>query len=277
MSSLDPIAKAIDEQRADEVPLREQLLWRIERLAGADLTEPPVTACFSEVLSAFEPSILSLNLIPNQCGIDPADGGSIRFGGVLRAGEDQLIGLIQRRLMVGNGYAIHERLYLLAEARGRGINVVSLQGAFDLYDQIGIDRVILAAALDTGRWHWARVGFEFLLESDREAVRRWVSGALKALQIGDLRVDRYTSTAQFARMGGSRKISLGALAEALPRERRRIEKIALGNNLDLGESIDLGRALMLTGPPWWGVLELNGPGRQAFKAYADRKFPPQTP
>ena len=170
--------------------------------------------------------------------------------------------------MLRDGYAIHEVLILEEEVRGRGVSAVVLKRSFELYDQLGFQIVILEADM-TGKWHWARLGFDFVLDSDLANVRNWTERALAALRITGLRVEGYTSAAQFARMGGARKVSIGSLASALPAaERPRIERTAAENGLALDEEIALARALMICGPKWFGRLELNGPGRVAFEAYA---------
>ena len=49
-------------------------------------------------------------------------------------------------------------------------------------------------------------------------------------------------------------------------------KIAAANDLPLERRIELGRAVMITGPAWFGRLDLRGPERAAFNAYAAAKI-----
>lgn len=251
--------------------LNEELRRRIEQLGGhADFGDAAICDAFSEVLAAFEPPGFTLVPIPDRCAIDSEDGGSIVIGGRLYAG-DKFLGLLQRRLMLERGFAIHELLHLEQGARGYGVSAVCLKRCFGLYDELGLKMVLLQADM-TGKWHWARVGFEFVLDKEREIVGSWTERALAALGIANLRVDGYDSAAQFARMGGARLLALESLAAAIPAERVRFRQIATENGLEMGDEIALARALMLCGPTWFGALELKGPGRVAFETYANAKI-----
>jgi hypothetical protein len=270
VASLKSILKEVEERRRRGDPLREQLLWRIEALSPhGGFEKAEIRDAFSEVFCAFEPPGFDLKPDLSLCVIDP-DTGGIVIGGTLCAGGQEL-GIIQRRLMLKEAYAIHEILILKDQFRGRGISVVSLKRSFEFYDQLGMRAVILEADM-TGKWHWARVGFDFILDKDLKHVRDWTERALKALNITELRVENYQSAAQFARMGGVRKLSFSQLGVALPPERLRIQRIAGENGLDSDTEVPLARVLMLCGPKWFGQLELSGPGRVAFDSYAEAKF-----
>lgn len=275
MTGLEQVLAEVQRRRLGGGSLREQLAWRIDALLPhGNLADAPIRDAFSEVFDAFAPPGFELVPDPDLCQIDAASGGSIVIGGNLFAGGIEL-GLIQRRLMLADGYAIHEVLILKSEVRGFGVSAVLLKRCFEFYDQLGFDLVILEADM-TGKWHWARLGFDFLLERDLENVRNWTTRALVALGIESLRVDGYSSAAQFARMGGTRKVALADLARCLPPERPRIERIAGENGLQPEDEIAIARALMICGPKWFGRLELRGPGRVAFKAYAQAKIQPGT-
>jgi hypothetical protein len=269
--SLDSVLKEVAKRRRGSESLRDQLLWRAEALAPhGNFSDAKIREAFREVIEAFQPPGFELRLDPDLCVMDPKVGSIVIGGNLWADGLD--LGLIQRRLMLRDQYAIHEVFILKEFARGRGVSSVSLKRCFTFYDGLGFSDVILEADM-TGKWHWARVGFDFVLDKDRENVRNWTIRSLNALKIEGLRVEGYTSAAQFARMGGTRKLSLGGVARALPAaERGRVARIASENGLALDEEIELARALMLCGPRWFGRLELQGPGRVAFDTYARAKI-----
>jgi hypothetical protein len=150
--------------------------------------------------------------------------------------------------------------------------VALLLASFALYDKLGFREVQLQAAMETGRWYWARVGFEFIRDEDARLVREWAAKVVEATGIRGLRIDRYTAAAQFARMGGRRKLSLARIADAMPSRAGAIRKIAAANDLPMDRGIELGRAVMITGPAWFGRLDLDGPERAAFNAFAAAKM-----
>jgi hypothetical protein len=66
---------------------------------------------------------------------------------------------------------------------------------------------------------------------------------------------------QFARLGEPSVISFDALADALPHRRDAYEDIARDNGLGIHDPIPFGRIVLITGPSWWGCLDLKGPDR----------------
>jgi len=261
----------IEVQRRRGEPLREQLLWRIDVLGGdVDVGDPVNQDAFREVWDAFTLPGTTLDPAAGECRASTDDGGTILVKALIYHGSD-VLGFVQRRLLLDRTIAIHETLVIQPPFRGRGLNLALLAKSFDLYDELGIREVWLQAGLATGRWHWARVGFEFARADDLRAVKDWAEKVLQAAGIQGLRVDRYTSALQFARMGGNRQIALESIAAALPQSRQRVEGAARGNGLAMDEPIALARAVMITGPSWYGRLDLQGPGRAVFRAHLRAK------
>ncbi len=261
----------IQAQRARGEPLGEQLLWRIKALgADVDIGDPANQDAFREVWSAFNLPGTTLDAAAGECRATLDDGGTILVKAFIYHGGN-VLGFVQRRLLLGRAIVIHEGLVIEPPYRGRGLNLALLNQSFDFYDEVGIREVWLEAGLATGRWHWARVGFEFAQPKDLQAVKDWVEKVLKAVGIRGLRVDRYTSALQFARMGGNRQIALETIAAAIPASRERIEAAAAGNDLEMDQPIALARAVMITGPTWLGRLDLQGPGRAVFRAHLQEK------
>jgi GNAT superfamily N-acetyltransferase len=261
------------------VSLREQILWRTGELtSGQSIDLGEKIEHFPEVKEAFSIDGFKTKLLPKSAE-DPGskasleDGGSLLLTGLIHTPPPgpRMVAIFKRRLQLDLGWAIHEYLEVKPEFRGQGINLQLLRRSFDFYDALGLESVHLKASLATGRWHWARVGFEFHREHDRDAVRDWAVSVCEALKITGLSVENYSSAAQLVRMGGNRTASLEEIADAMPAERSRLEELAAANELAFNARLDLGRAVMLSGPDWMGRLELGGPSRVAFGIYADGK------
>jgi GNAT superfamily N-acetyltransferase len=263
---------ALKRQRASKRPLREQLLERIRLIGGEiDLASDGNRKAFAEVWDGLSIPRIDLAPVQGECWASLEEGGTIVVKALIYF-EGEPIGMIQRRLAFGRRLAVHELLFLGPSVRGRGLSVALLLASFDLYDRLEFREVQLEAAMETGRWFWARVGFEFIRDEDARLVREWAIAVIKATEVRGLRVDCYTAAGQFARMGGRRKLSLGRIAEAMPLKAAEIEQIAAANGLRLTQRIELGRAVMITGPAWFGRLDLKGPERAAFNAYAAAKI-----
>lgn len=253
------------------MPLREQLVERIEIIGERIELDESNRDLFREVWEGLSIPRIHLKPVEGECWTAPIDGGTVVAKALIQL-EGQPIGIIQRRLVLGRRIALHELLFLGPSVRGQGLSIAFLLASFTLYDELGLREVQLQAAMETGRWYWARVGFEFIRDEDARLVRDWAAEVLEATEIRGLRIDRYTAAGQFARMGGRRKLSLARIAEAMPSKGGMVEKIAAANNLPLTRRIELGRAVMITGPAWFGRLDLNGPERAAFNAYAAAKM-----
>lgn len=247
------------------------MIERIDILGGTVELDDDNREAFREVWDGLSIPRVDLASIDEECWAGPQDGGTIVIKAVIRL-DGQPVGIIQRRLMLERRIALHELLFLGPLVRGQGLSVALLMASFALYDKLEFREVQLQAAMETGRWYWARVGFEFIRDEDARVVRDWAETVIEAAGIRGLRPDRYKAAGQFARMGGRRRLSLGRIAAAMPERAERIEKIAAANDLPLDRRIELGRAVMITGPAWFGRLDLRGPERAAFNAYAAGKI-----
>jgi GNAT superfamily N-acetyltransferase len=234
---------------------------------------------FPELVDAFTLPGLETVLVGAEHGghvkskVNLEGEGWVRVTGVLRTpAPHRLVGGFRRRLAFDPEIAVHEHLVLEPEFRGRGLGLRFVQRALPLYDSLGLRRIHLQAALETGRWYWAHMGFDFFPPGGCDAVRDWAVGLCAALGHDDLRPDQYHSARQFARMGGARRLSLEEIAEAVPERREKIEKVATKNGHAMDERLAFGRAVLLTGPQWDGHLELRGAPRLAFEAAASEKL-----
>jgi hypothetical protein len=267
----EELQAALKRQRRSVMLLREQLIERIEILGGTVELDEANRAVFREVWDGLAIPRVDLAPIDEECWAGSEDGGTIVVKAVIRL-DGQPVGIIQRRLMLERRIALHELLFLGPLVRGQGLSVALLMASFALYDKLGFREVQLQAAIETGRWYWARVGFEFIRDEDARVVRDWACAVIDATGVRALRPDRYKAAGQIARMGGRRRLSLGRIAEMMPARSERIAKIAAASDLPLDRRIELGRAVMITGPPWFGRLDLRGPERAAFNAYAAAKI-----
>jgi GNAT superfamily N-acetyltransferase len=269
--------REVTRQRRNGTPLREQLLWRIEALtSGQSIDLGEHIEDFPEVRKAFSIPYMQFGLAPGKCVASLEDGGYLKLIGYLYTEtptEFYPVAEFKRKVYLDQQYADHRWLKVEPPFRGRGLSSALLLRSFDFYRDLGLNGVELEAGMETGKWHWARVGFEFMLPEQREKVRGWAIEVTEALNLGGLKIETFSAATQFARMEGSRDVSLAEIADALPALRQRIdvEVVAEKNGLEMDQPIALGRAVMLTGPPWEGHLELHGPSYAAFKSYADAK------
>ncbi len=256
-------------------PLRESILWRIEALThGQSIDLAEHIDHFPEVKEAFGIPNATLELIPGKCEASLEDGGALELVGFLhsRSGaKEHLVAQFQREIHLDQERVEHKWLKVEPDFRGYGISSALLLRSFEFYKALGLSGVELDAGMETGRWHWARVGFEFMWPRDRERVRAWALEVAERLNVHRPGIETFDSATQFARMEGNRKISLAELAESIPPMRGRIEAVAAQNYLEMETRIQFGRAVMLTGPGWEGRLDLHGPSYAQFKSYADAK------
>lgn len=267
-------------QCAEGMSLREQLLWRIGELTSAqsiDLSEH--VEHFPELIEGFtapglrRPVLASRDKNGKLVSVGSLeDGGSLVVTGSLSNEDGRFVGSFKRRLQFDPNWALHEQLVILPEFRGRGIAPRFLTRSFDLYDALGLEEVHVVAALETGRWYWAHMGFDFLLEEHRVMVRAWGEEVCHQLGIDGSEIGELSSAGQIARLDCDREICLDTLAEAMPNQRQRLEaEVAEKNGFEMDKPISLGRAIMLSGPEWRGFLQLEGPHRLAFDEAAKER------
>ncbi len=270
-------AEDVASQKAEGWPLREQLLWRVGELtSGQSIDLGEQVEHFPEVVAGFtapgiEPVLVSRGddgKLISKASLE--DGGSLLATGFLQTpGGGNYLGSFKRRLQLEPNWAVHEQLIIKPEHRGRGIAPRFLLGSFEFYDALGLEEVHAVAGLETGRWYWAHMGFEFTKANERACVRAWAKEVCTALEVDDSGIGEGSSAGQIARLDCEREISLEALAEAMPNQRGRLEvEVAEKNGMEMTRPIPLGRAIMLSGPQWSGFLQLAGPHRLAFEEAA---------
>lgn len=255
--------------------LGEQLLARVEELTqGQQIDLAEHLDHFPELRRAFTIPHAELVLVPDRCPASLEDGGSIELVGFLCTPLDDGTepGLqFKRHLKLGEGCADHQWLKVAPPLRGIGLSSALLLRSFAFYKSIGLRSVELDAAMEAGKWHWARVGFEFMWPAEAAAVKRWALEVAAAVKPEGLNVAALTTATQFAHMEARRGITLAELSKSFPKKAEQIEKVAKQNDLAMDQPIPFGRAVMLTGPRWEGLLDLEGPSYHQFKSYAEAK------
>src|SRR4051794_5413026 len=164
--------------------------------------------------------------------------------------------------------------------------------SFALYDRLGLARVLVHAGLQTGRYYWAgRVGFDFADEIQRRHVERWAVYVLGAMRL-EHDLTGVEEPQQWALLGTEVDpevtTTFAALDAALPARlpyalldpngthvigyrpaaevsagsgfvdrAAHLDSIRTGNGIDPHEPVGLGKIIMLTGPDWYGTLDLT--------------------
>lgn len=256
-------------------PLREELFGRVRgltRSGSIDLGEH--IDSFPEIEKAFAIPFTEFGLAPNQCELSVEDGGTLKLVGYIYVkvgGRIHHIAEFWRELKLDEKLAEHKWMKVEPKYRGLGVSSALLLRSFEFYKELGLTRVELEASMQTGRWHWARVGFEFTEPKQRDEIRQWAREVTEALDVSEPKLEKISAATQFARMQGSRRITLREIAAAIPTKAERAETAAKENYLDMDKPIPLGQAVMLTGRGWDGHLDLYGTSFSTFKVYADSK------
>lgn len=306
---LQPVLDDIAARRGAIADMAGELRRRIDELGPLALDTQARQEAFKEVLEAITPPGFDLFALPDSCRIDPVDHAIVICGAVVDQARRQVVGTIVRELSLDAADVKHEFLELQRPYRGAGLATLLLKRSFDFYDTIGVRRVLVHAALETGRWYWARLGFDFASPGDRAFVAAWGIIALQALGEPVLAPD--APARRWAQLGSGdpeATVSLrelhtsmnvlvsAALADPATRpqfeqlatafstrlragwlERERFVAVAEQNGLAFDDRVSLGRAIMLTGTDWQGVFDLTSQGaRDAFEEELNRTLKKST-
>jgi hypothetical protein len=288
-----------------------ELSRRIDELGDMSLSRKSRHVAFDELYGAFTPSPFRLVPFPDDSRI-ATTSHRIRVRAVIVDDDQgQVVGEIDRDLILDSGSVNHELLRLQDEYRGAGLSLVLLRQSFPRYRDLGLSAVVVHAALQTGRWQWARLGFEFARHEDRVLVMSWAQMALAGL--GLPLVEFEAPARRLAQLGTgepSERVSLEDVRAAMEKELAswkedparcstadaliaqwdqrvlgetggklrmldlaRLQMIATANSLRVDELLPVGKAVMLTGPDWFGVFDLQDEAAQdAFDREFSRRF-----
>jgi hypothetical protein len=251
-----------------------ELRQRIDDLGNLVLDTVDRQAAFAEVFDAFRPPNFDLFPEPDQCAIAAAEH-AIRVSGVIvDTANRQVVGHLVRTISLDSGIAEHDLLALQQPYRDNALTPVLIWQSFDFYDRIGLFAALVHAALQTGRWYWARLGFEFAHPRFRSSVGRW-GRAVNAALGNPVDVSSFTEARQWALAGATPPVAdttFEEIARAMPRARwahfrgqslgSYLGIVAEANRLRFDQPISLGRAIMLSGPDWWGFFPLQDAARR---------------
>lgn len=266
--------QAIRRRRAQGVPLdRSEIQRRCVELADTDFDDGEVFREFRDVFDAMC-AIERTQFRParDQCRLDPA-AQRIDVGGFLVSTTGEKIAELKRSIDLRAGVAKHVSLLVPPTFRGVGLAASIVLRSLGFYERIGVRDVVLTAGLATGRYYWAKLGFEFA--DDHAALVNWGRRANAALGLG-LKPEVFAQMTAFdwaylEHEGDMPGVSMEQLARALPGEREGIMKRAEMNSIGASDLLPIGKALLLTGPNWDARLRVASPQIGLIETYVEQK------
>ena len=301
------------QRRAANVPLDgTELRARIQALGDINLNDAGRHDAFRELYGALTSQGFRLMPFPDHSKIETT-ANRIYLEAVLvdEQVNGQVAGEIHRDFQLDGGFVKHELLRIQTPYRRGGLSHILLDQAFPFYRQIGLDVVVVHAALEAGRWHWARMGFVPVDADERRMHEAW--SGLCLLALGHPPLPGAAPLSRLALLGygpGGERTTLHKLhgevntlfpalradptssaimqwlesrcdararAESASRwgwlDEARFRFAASANDLGYDDDVALGKAIMLAGPDWFGVFDLKDPvAQQVFDAEFQRKF-----
>ncbi len=260
-----------DDGSGDADELKTVWASRLEQLGGAaDLRDqldefPELREAI--VPSGFESSFPDDGEVSYLALRDGAIEGQIevwlRPPGLGAEAEPPEAGVVTLMLDTAEDKLLLENLYMPLRARRQGLGPLTVAAIAKMADCLSMASIELEAG-QTGRYAWARCGFRFLDETEREKVLHCASLFAERLGV-DVDLDVITEPWQLAELPGEvmRSQVAGAGGPAAP---------------DGGgdQTWNLGRALLLGPPqeanPWFGALnpQEGNPERVRLDNYARR-------
>jgi hypothetical protein len=308
MADEQELIKQIRARRAAGIPdLGAEIRRRVADFGAVKINSDLRREAFSELTAPFEVAPYRL-IVSGNSYIDPDDQVVALEMGLVEQTEQggvSYVGAIERTYLLGEGRVLHQRLEIDEQFRGRAIAPRIILASFERYDRLGIDTVIVHAALATGRYYWSgKVGFDFLREADQRYVERWATFVLGALNL-PIDLDGISQPQQWALLGTTvdppptarfsdfagkvSKVSASLLdpggggsvgsveraevesEEGMVDVAKHLRNVADANHIGWDDPIPLGKLIMLSGPDWWGRFDLTDPvSRGSYQANAER-------
>lgn len=308
MADEQELIKQIRARRADGIPdLGAEIRRRVEEFGAIKIDSDLRREAFSELTAPFEVAPYRI-IVGGDSYIDPADQVVALEMGLVEQTEHggvNFVGAIERTYLLGEGRVLHQRMEIDEQFRGRAIAPRIMLASFERYDRLGIETVIVHAALETGRYYWSgKVGFDFLRQADQRYVERWATFVLGALNL-PIDLDGISQPQQWALLGTTvdppptagfsdlagkvSKVSTSLLdpggggivgsveraevesEEGMVDVAKHLRNVADANHISWDDPIPLGKLIMLSGPDWWGRFDLTDPvSRGAYQANAER-------
>jgi hypothetical protein len=172
----------IADRRRSGVPFDgSELARRIDELGDMQLSTASRHDALVELYTAYTPSGFRLMPFPDDSALYGSEHRVVVRAVIADDRQGQVVGEIERDLILDRGVVRHELLKLQDAYRGSGVSLVLLSQALPIYRWLGLRAVAVHAALETGRWHWARLGFDFASPSERATAIGWALLALAGL------------------------------------------------------------------------------------------------
>jgi hypothetical protein len=273
---------------------RAELARRIDDLGDIVLSKAVRHGAFAELYAAYTPRAFRLVPFPDDSSISVA-GHRIRVKAVIvDETHGQVVAEIVRDVVLDQGVVHHELLRVQDAYRGDALSYVLLDQALPVYRQLELQRVLVHAAMETGRWHWARLGFDFLDDNERGLVMGWATMALIGLgrapldpasparRLAQLGTGSPTETATLddVRLAVQAQLAIWtadpgskAVAEALAAEWDRRSLAETDGQVGM---LDPGRLQAIAGRngvDWWGAFDLaDQASLDAFGREFSRRF-----
>ncbi|MHB8719242.1 MAG: hypothetical protein ACYDAC_10185 [Candidatus Dormibacteria bacterium] len=202
MASEAAILRDIFSKQARGVPLTEQeLRGRVDALGDMHLDTPDRQRVLADLGSALMPPNFEW-ILTNQSCLTVSDHRVTLVGDVNAKAEGLLAAQMERSIWLDHHFVDHSLLVIGGRFRGKGLSLILLNQAFGVYRKIGLKYIAVHAALETGRWHWARLGFTALDEQEYALIVGWAGLCSIALGHGPLPPD--PSLHYIARLGSTR-------------------------------------------------------------------------
>lgn len=257
------------EDLATSGSLRQDWIQRLEILGDLPLDSRARRAAFPEMLDAFSLSGFRPVLAGEHCECRVADHAVMMAGRLYRG--DQLVATWHREVLLDLGVVVHHFLKVELPFRRGGVTATLLDRGLELYDRLGLQQILLKTGLESGSYHWARCGFDFLTQEDRDRVVGFYNAVVRLLGL-PLDTTNLTAASQYALAGSGEDepvtVSFARIGSLLGMQAgRALREVAAKNGIDYYQQVPAGKAIMLAGPDWDGYLPLSGPARTALQAY----------
>lgn len=243
-------------------------------MLGASFDDRRVLALFRDVFEATcKPDLLAFVPVGDKCSLDCATQ-TVHIEGKITAGRTT-IAEIRRTLDFRVGIAHHAQLIVEPDFRGYGIAAIVLRHALDFYARADVRQIALTAALTSGPYYWAKLGFDFLDENAALRVRTWALRVNAKLDLGlDVAALQAASASDLATLGidDGPAISMAAIADAFPDDRSNIDLRVREQKFNAADEIPAGQAILLSGPKWEGRLLVNQANMRVLDGYVQGKL-----
>jgi GNAT superfamily N-acetyltransferase len=250
--------------------LGRDYLARIDQLGDLQLDSRARRAAFPEFVGAFTLAPLRLVMAPERCSCTP-DNHAVQMAGRLHW-WDRLVATWHRELVLDRGLVVHHLLAVERPYRAAGVGPALLTQGLELYDRLGMQMIVLRAGLESGKWHWARCGFDFVPGGGGEDMVDFYETAVSLLGL-PIDTSGFRTASEYALASPEVTITMSRMASLLgSRATPLVREIAHNNDIDYRAPVAAAKALMLCGPPWDGFLRLRGPQRAAFDAYLQSRL-----